>query len=251
MTEAHEKTGQGRISVWETQSFTLVETFSSHGIGPHEIALMPDNQTLVIANGGLHKKATGNREILNLDSMDSNLVYLDSQNGDLISQHRVKDKTASLRHLDVALDGTVAVAVQVKRKTAGHNRPIPLAMIHSPGQKQLTPLHAPEKLHSKLNDYMGSVCIHSQQGIAAFTSPKGDLALFWDVDSGQFLNQHAFHNVCGLTLDSEKKHFILSNSAGKIRQINILTLEEDRSRRMSFPNIHWDNHMLTAQIQSS
>jgi hypothetical protein len=250
-TEAHKVTGQGRISVRDTQTFSVVNHFDSHGIGPHELCLMPDQKTLVIANGGLHKSFNGNRKVLNLQTMDSSLVYINCETGQLVSQHRLEEKSASIRHIDVNTDGTVAAAIQVQRAVSGHSHSIPLAAIHKPNSLNLILLNAEDKVIEKLNDYLGSVRIHSELNIAAFTSPKGNLALFWNMKTEELIGLHAFHNVCGLTLDSENKHFILSNSAGKIRQINALTLKEDRDRRMSFPNLHWDNHMFTAQIRSS
>lgn len=247
-TESNYKTGEGKISVWETGTFTQVTEYKSHGIGPHELALMPDGKTLVIANGGLKKHPDSGRKVLNLNSMDSSLTYLNSLTGQLISQHRYTEPSASLRHLDVASDGTVAIAVQVQRKGSGHSKLIPLAVLHKPNHGELIPLHAPDKLTHKLKDYMGSVRIHSEHRIAAFTSPRGNLAMFWDLDNHQLKAHHAFHNVCGLTLDADKKHFILSSSAGKIRRLDSKTLIENKDLRLNFPNQHWDNHMLTVSI---
>ena len=112
---------------------------------------------------------------------------------------------------------------------------------------QFIQLAAPNGLIKKLNDYVGSVRINNKYRTVAFTSPKGDLALFWNIDSGNFLGQHFFHNVCGLTISANEEYFVLSNSAGKIRQVHCQSLVENRAKRQYLPQYQWDNHMLTIQ----
>lgn len=256
--------GKGKITVRDAQSLKLINEFDSYGIGPHEIALMPDGHTLVVANGGLLTQPESGRDILNLDSMRSTLSYIDSRNGKLISEHSLAESKASIRHLDVAQDGTVVMALQVQRQAMRDNKLTPLAAIHKPelhkpelhkpepnkSSQAIKMLHAPESLTTKLNDYMGSVRVNNQHRIAAFTSPKGDLALFWHLDDLTLQGYHAFHDVCGLTVSLDNKYFVLSNSAGKIRQINASTLKLEREKSLSFAQIRWDNHMITASTSS-
>ena len=106
-------------------------------------------------------------------------------------------------------------------------------------------LNAPEALTRRLNDYMGSVKVHSENRLAAFTSPKGDMALFWHLDDLTLQGLHVFDDVCGLTISADTHYFVLSNSAGKIRQIDSATLQEDKSKRLYFADKSWDNHMMT------
>lgn len=113
--ESRYETGEGRIVVRDSQSWNVVADYAAGGVGPHELKLMPDGQTLVIAVGGLRTHPDRPGEVLNLDSMDSSLVYMDSRSGRIISQWRLPESKASIRHLDVAADGTVAVATQVQR----------------------------------------------------------------------------------------------------------------------------------------
>jgi hypothetical protein len=243
-SESEISTGKGKITLRDAQTLTLIGEFDSQGIGPHEIALMPDGNSLVVANGGLLTHPNSGREILNLNSMRSSLAYIDIHNGELISEHIVPEAKASIRHLDVASDGTVAIALQVQRNAMGHNELTPLAAVHKQGQ-DIKLLQAPETLLSKLNDYMGSVKINNINRIAAFTSPKGNLAMFWHLDDLSLQGYHSFHDVCGLTMSQDNKYFVLSNSAGKIRQINATTLMLDKDKSLSFPHTRWDNHMIT------
>ena len=241
-SETNKHTHQGIISVRETQSFKLIKEFASGGIGPHEILMRPNENTLVVANGGLIKDHKGT--LTNGTTMAPNVSLLNTENGEIKSSFQSHHEKASLRHMDVSSDGTIAIAAQVQRKYVNHQNPIALTSLIKPNG-QVIQLKAPEQLLKKLNDYVGSVRINNRFKTAAFTSPRGDLAMFWDIDSGKFLGHHFFHNVCGLTVSSNEEYFVLSNSAGKIRQVHGNSLVENRNLRQSFPQIQWDNHMLT------
>lgn len=246
-SESDYQLGEGKIVVRDSNSLEVVSIFPSYGIGPHELKMMPGSEVLVVANGGLLTHPDSGRKVLNLETMDSSLTYIDSRNGQLISQHRVAEKKASIRHFDIADDGSVAFGMQVQRQAMADNHLVPLAGVHKPGA-EVQLLQAPETLTVALNDYMGSVAIASAQRLAAFTSPRGDLAMFWNLDDGSLQGYHRFHDVCGLTLNQQKTHFVLSNSAGKIRQIETDTLQENPSLRLDFPMMAWDNHMLAINL---
>lgn len=243
-TESSISTGEGKITVRDAETLEQVNEFNSYGIGPHEIKLMPDGYTLVVANGGLLTHPDSGREVLNLDTMRSSLTYIDSRTGTLSSEHFLTEKKASIRHLDVAADGTVAIALQVQRAAMNNNELVSLAAIHKPNQS-LTVLNAPEALMVKLNDYMGSVAIHNDTRLAAFTSPKGDLVMFWHLDDLSLQGYHVFHDVCGLAISQDNQYFILSSSSGKVRQINAYSLKIDKERSLNFPKKSWDNHMIS------
>jgi hypothetical protein len=249
-TESNFETSDGVIVVRETQRYQVISSFPSYGIGPHELAMMPDGKTLVVANGGLRTHPDSGRKVLNLNTMASNLSYIDTRTGTLIDQARLNDQSndfskASIRHLDVSPCGTVAIALQVHREAMSHDAVIPLAAIHKQN-KAISVLNAPSQLLRKLDDYMGSVKINSHRNTVAFTSPKGDMAMFWDMNTKIFNGFHVFHDVCGLTVSNDHKFFILSNSAGKIRYVNAITLQEDKDKRLNYPDKHWDNHLLSA-----
>jgi hypothetical protein len=182
--------------------------------------------------------------------MRASLSYIDSRNGKLVSEHFLSDHKASIRHIDVASDGTVALALQVQREAMDNNNLVPLAAIHKQGAP-ISILNAPEALMVKLNDYMGSVIIHNKTRLAAFASPKGDLAMFWNLDDLSLQGYHVFHDVCGLTVSQDNKYFVLSSSTGKIRQINARTLKIDKQKSLNFPDTSWDNHMLSISYKHS
>ena len=76
MTENDTVSLAGKIGIYDANNaYKKIAEFDSHGIGPHELIMHPDGDTLVIANGGI-KTEQASREELNLDSMRPSLTYL-------------------------------------------------------------------------------------------------------------------------------------------------------------------------------
>ncbi|MEO0601611.1 MAG: DUF1513 domain-containing protein, partial [Myxococcota bacterium] len=240
-TLADEMTGAGTLGVWRTDTWAQVDALPTRGIGPHEVRLMPDGRTLVVANGGLLTRPETGREVLNLETMDSSLVFVDSTSGEVTEQSRLDVPKASLRHLDVTDDGVVVVGAQIQRDVVGHDDVLPLVAAHRPGTG-LVAFETPE-LVAAMADYVGSVALSSRSRIAATSSPRGNLVLFWDVDRGEIVGRHAFSDVSGLAVDEQRARFVLSNSFGQVRTLDAFTLAEDDGARRDFDDVRWDNHL--------
>lgn len=243
-TESDYRTGQGKLMVRDGSDYRIFDQFDTQGVGPHDVHLMPDGKQLVVANGGLRTHPDSGREVLNLDSMKSSLVYLGARSGELLEQQTIAESKASIRHLGVAEDGTVALATQVQRSAMQDDHLVALAGIHKQGQP-IQMLDHPDAVIHHFNDYMGSVAIHNQSRLVGFSSPRGDLVGFWHLDTGELAGYHAFHDVCGLMVSHDQRHFVLSNSRGDIRLIRTSDLKEDRALRMHFPEMSWDNHFFS------
>ncbi|WP_319380443.1 DUF1513 domain-containing protein [Thiomicrorhabdus sp.] len=246
-TEGDSSTGQGRIGIRDSRTYQQLGEFDTFGVGPHDVKLLPDGKTLVLANGGILTLPQKGRDKLNLPTMTSSLIYMDLETGQKIDEFRVPESKASIRHLDVADDGTVAIAMQVQREATGHNRVVPLGAIHKPGEN-IKLLDHPEQFVAGMNDYMGSVAINNTHRIAGFTSPRGNLVGFWHLDTQEFKGYHKLKNVCGIATSQDQSHFLISNSLGQVRELDALTLQENTSRRWVNRNNAWDNHMLTVKV---
>ena len=246
-SEADYRTGEGKIVVRDTDGYRIREEWPSYGIGPHEIRLMPDGNRLAVANGGILTHPDSGRKPLNLDSMQSSLTYIDTGSGKKTDVFYLPEPKASIRHLDVADDGTVAFATQLQRQAAGHDRVVPLGGVHKPGQA-LKLFTQPEALIGRMNDYMGSVAVNSHSRLAGFSSPRGDLVAFWHLDSGELAGYHSLRDVCGLATSVDQKHFVISNSFGQLRVLNATTLQELTAARQKLDNFRWDNHLLAIEL---
>lgn len=241
-TESDRQTGAGRVGIYDLTTLQRLGEHSTHSIGPHEIKLMPNRNTLVVANGGLHSLPDQGRQPVNTATMQSSLSYLDKTSGHIQEQQQIEERKASIRHLDVAADGTVAFGLQVQRAALHHSRPLALTGLHQRGQ---TPqlLTAPEPLLLKLHDYIGSVTISQRSRTLGVTSPKGNLAVFWHLDSQKLLGWHPLHDVCGLAVNRDQSRFILTSGAGQLRQLDAFSLQEIPAARLHLPGAHWDNHL--------
>ena len=83
-TENDYEAGRGVIVVRNArQDYRVVDEFHSGGIGPHELRLLSDGNTLVVANGGIRTHPDFDRTPLNLESMQPSLAYLDRHHGQL------------------------------------------------------------------------------------------------------------------------------------------------------------------------
>ncbi len=248
-TEADLKTGAGKIVIRDALTYQQIGEYESYGIGPHELALMPDGKTLVIANGGILTHPDTGRKKLNLDSMDSSLTYIDITNGQRLDAFKVTESKASIRHLAVSEDSAVVFAMQVQRKATKHDHIIPLGGVHT-ADKPIQLLDKPENLIQQMDDYMGSVAINHQQRIAGFTSPRGNIVCFWDIDNQRFKGYHTLNDVCGIAVTDDQQHFVISNSFGQLRQLDAATLKENKEKRKTFEGLRWDNHLLIAKIMA-
>ncbi|MEM6773350.1 MAG: DUF1513 domain-containing protein [Pseudomonadota bacterium] len=239
--------GRGLIVVRDAQSYAVLAEWDSGGIGPHELKLMPDGQTLVIANGGTLTRPASGARILNLDSMVANLSYMNAEDGSLLETVRGPHPRASIRHLDVASDGTVALAMQYQRLPDDPSESVPLVAMHRRGHA-VTDLIAPDAIDAALKGYLGSVRICSASGIVAATSPRGNLAVFWRLREAAYAGYHALHDVWGLAVSPDERRFVLTNSRGEFRAVDSTTLTELTSARRRLPSFRWDNHLTTVQL---
>lgn len=242
IAESRLERGTGRIVVRDALDYRVLTTFASHGLGPHELLLMPDGRTLAVANGGLLTHPSTGAQVLNLDTMASRLSFIDSESGELVEEHAVDEPKASIRHLCLSDHGELSVALQMQREAAGHERLAPLTAIHD-RQRGLQVLRGPEPLLWRCKDYMGSTRINNRSRIAGFTSPRGDIALFFHLDSRELVGHYRFHDVCGLAVNGAEDLFVLSNSAGQVRCLDAFTLQERPELRLQLSSFAWDNHM--------
>ena len=119
----------------------MLAEIPTYGVGPHEILALPDGHTLAIANGGLVTDlADGKqrRRDLNIPEMDPSLVFVDVRDGRLLEQARPDDHFASVRHLALAPDGTVAVAMQYE---GPETNPYPVLGLHRGGRPSRASRH--------------------------------------------------------------------------------------------------------------
>ncbi len=239
----------GRIVSWKLEkqqnsvSISRVNDFPSYGVGPHEIHFMPDQKTLVIANGGIRTHPDSGREKLNLDSMKPSLVYLDVNTGDLLEQRSLADQyhQSGIRHIDVNANGTVALAMQYEGESFNE---IPLVATHHLGG-EIRYLEIPGETQRQMNQYVGAVRFDNSGRFFAASCPRGNMITFWDSEENKFIDSVPSRDGCGVAATEDG--FIFTAGTGRIsyydfprKKITSLLLESEEV-------LFWDNHLTMAR----
>lgn len=241
-TENDIESGRGLIGLYDnTGNFAPIGAFPTGGTGPHDLALMPDGQTLVVANGGIRTHPDHGREMLNLDKMAPSLVYLDTRNGNIIDQAKLAPDLhkLSLRHLAVNDHGQVVIGCQ--HKGPRNERP-ELILTHSMGAApQLLTL--PDEATQSLNNYVSSVALDTSGRYAAITSSKGGAVLIIDLEQRKLIKQQRIRDVSGVAATPDiPGGFLVTSGTSTIGQIG---LNEAEARTVT-SGVSWDNHVVWA-----
>lgn len=225
------------------QDFNIVARLSTYGIGPHELRIGTDQQTLIIANGGIQ---TDGRVKLNIDSMDPSLAYVDMHTGECLEQVRLASEfhQSGIRHIDLSASGQVIMAMQYEGHPADR---VPLFASHRRGQP-IQPLALPDEVHSQLQQYGGSACFDASGNYAAVSAPRGNLITLWDMQTGQFIKALPVQDGCGLAKTHQAAEFLVSNGLGRLYRLNAQTLQRQLISESTHFSVHWDNHLANLAV---
>lgn len=188
----------GLIGIYEVASgYKKIAEFSTQGIGPHEIVIHPNGETLIIANGGI-KTEKASREELNIDTMRPSLVYLDRRNGRLIQQVFPEHNQMSVRHLAMHENGTVVIGIQFQGE---RHLSVPLVLIHRLGEEAFTALKMVNSQgHSwrLFHHYIASVGLDCTHNLVCVTSPIGGCAAVFDLTTREMVEAVELADCAGV-----------------------------------------------------
>lgn len=240
-TENDYDSGQGVIGLYDTNdAYRRVGEYASHGIGPHELILMPDGETLAIANGGIRTHPDHGRAKLNLDTMAPALTFADVRSGKLLGQTflpRAKHQL-SIRHLATLGDGRIAVAMQYEGPKTDH---IPLVAIYD--GSMLRPLEAPATVQHRMRHYAGSIAVDSSGELMAISASRGNLVTFWDGQEGHYLTSTVVTDGSGVAPTDRPGEFVLTGGDGDIWSAFPLDNNFNKMRIDRLVSARWDNHL--------
>lgn len=226
------------------EGYRRIGEMPSHGIGPHDLRILPDGETMVVANGGIATRPDLPRMKLNIPTMQPSLVYLDLRDGALLEEVRLPPALhhLSIRHLDVSPDGTVALAMQ-DEGPKGEVRP--LVGTHRRGADIMLFQEDAEAIGA-MRQYCGSIAFDGSHRVLAASSPRGGVITLWDAASGRHLHSLAIADGCGVAPAIDAKTFIATSGAGGVFELSLsgppLLLDGESGAAPS----HWDNHVVKA-----
>lgn len=225
---------RGVIGIYDaTNSFSRIGELASFGVGPHEIVLMPDGKTLVVANGGIETHPDFGRAKLNLADMRPSLALVDSTSGHLIEIFELPNSLhqLSVRHMDVTANGKILFGCQDEGHQSGERSLIGWA----DRDQGLSFYTVPAQTIAGFRRYIGSVCLSSDDSVFAVSSPKGNIYALFSTETGNLLDSRKLEGVCGLARSGND--FFASSAYGHFAP--------DRAANQSphHPNIAFDNHL--------
>lgn len=237
-TENDFDTARGVIGVYDVAAgYKRIGEFDSHGVGPHDLLLAPDGNTLVVANGGIETHPEAGRAKLNIESMSPSLVFIDRRSGDLLAKHRLGGELhkLSIRHLDIDASGRVWFGGQWE---GGLNAaPSLVGFASRDDQLRLVAAVAPEA--TALRGYIGSVAMDRSGRLLAASAPRAGRILYIDTDRGVIAGETALVDGCGVA-PSAGGGFVASSGEGDLQSTSA-----DGSQPLErYASIAFDNHMV-------
>ena len=235
----------GVIGVYDVdKDFQRRGEFPSGGIGPHELRLAGDGNTLVICNGGILTHPSLPRVKLNRDTMEPSLVYLDRRDGRQIDKLGLPKALhqLSIRHMAISQNGVVAFGMQYAGPKSDH---VPLVGVHEPGGS-LKVFSGPDRIFRAMKNYCGSVEFDSTGSVIATSSPYGGIVAFWEAESGKFLSSVDIPAVCGVAPTPGPGKFVATSIHGGAVSIDAATGSSSKITGSSINAPGWDNHLVAA-----
>lgn len=231
-TENDFDAAQGMIGIYDsTDGFARIGEFATHGVGPHEMLLMPDGRTFAIANGGIETHPDFGRAKLNIATMQPSLVFVDRLTGDLIARHVLPASLHQLSIRHMALDERGQLWVGCQYEGAQSDRP---QLVGTATREAITLIDLPETIVGGLHNYVGSVATNPDAGLVAVSSPQGNSLVLIETATGRIRETRAMTEVCGIAAD--RSGFIASTGTGRWQQPEAVAAE--------MPAYVWDNHIL-------
>lgn len=235
-TENHYKSGDGVVGIRNVRrDYKLEGHFSSGGIGPHEVLVMADGETLAIANGGIQTHPDTGRTKLNLDTMIPSLTLVDRTTGRLDAIHTLdaKHHQLSIRHLAAGPQG-LALALQYE---GPKRHRVPLLALYR--NEELKLADTPDPVARAMRNYAGSVTYDASSELIALTCPRGNLVSFWSSYDGRYLGSHTASDVCGIAALDQPGTFEVTAGSLAFQA----TLQTTRNTAQ-FADTQWDNHLV-------
>jgi uncharacterized protein len=236
-TESAHDDGRGLLGIYDlTQNARRIGEMPTYGIGPHAVLALAGWTALVVANGGILTMPATGREKLNLADMQPSLAIIDPRDGTLLSLRAPPAELSqlSIRHIAIAPDGGVAIALQYEGPAEDT---VPLVAIAEPDGSPLRFLDTPETVRMRLQQYCGDVAMDQAGQRFAVSGPRGGLITLWRRD-GSFEGSVALADGCGLSpAKGEARGIVATSGYGDMLHL------PDKAKLAHTPRA-WDNHLI-------
>lgn len=242
-SETEIESGAGLLGVYDAGAgYRRLGEVSSGGLDPHDIRLIDNGRTLVIANGGVMTHPDAPKTVLNLDSMDPTLAYLDATNGKIraVVHQPETQRWLGVRHLAVGADDRVAIAMQYAGPAADT---VPLVALHQIGERSFRFLELPAQILSAIRHYCGGAAVDASGTVLGVSCPKGNMFVFFMLEDGRYIGKTDVADGCGIA--PAANGFALTSGVG-----GVFSWRPDAGARpiagRFLESGRWDNHAVRA-----
>lgn len=226
----------GLVRVYDAANdYAHVRDMPLEGIGPHELRLMPDGNTLVIGLGGIQTHPDYGRVKLNLDTMAPALMLMDRHSGTILARHTPSHHQLSCRHLDVGADGTVIAGYQFE----GPEWEAHPLVCRLDADGHFSELALPQDLTANLQHYTASVAFSRVSAHVLVTAPRGNRVLLLDAGQGRLVASIALPDAAGARCDGDGGFLVSSGQGGLYR----VSPDLATPTLLASLDILWDNHL--------
>ncbi|WP_222937667.1 DUF1513 domain-containing protein [Spartinivicinus ruber] len=238
--------GTGVIGIYDTQRFTRLGEMASGGIGPHELVLHPNGNTLVVANGGILTRPESGRKKLNLDAMAPNLSHINIKTGELVDQQTFVHHQLSIRHLAISQRGQVVAGMQYQGDQSDIE---PLVASQIAQGSPLKSMASDELAWLQMNQYTASVCILDHADTVIVTCPRANRVISWQLSTRKLKSSLNVSDAAGVVATALDQCAITTG----LGQLHIMQCQQGSLSPLSlqrFSHLAWDNHLATAKAQT-
>lgn len=238
-TENDFEQARGTIGIYDVAAgYSRIGEFESYGVGPHDLLLLDDGKTLVVANGGIETHPDSGRTKLNLASMEPSLCFVDAQNGDLLVRHSLPNarRRLSIRHLAANSGGDVWFGGQWQ----GDVMQCPALIGTARRDAPLNFLDSSEPMSKGLRGYIGSVALSGDGRWLAASAPRANHIVYFDTEKHSRFRKTELRDGCGVA-GLGPSRFMLSSGEGTLQHDEIDG--DSVAKQWSMENIAFDNHL--------
>ena len=143
------------------------------------------------------------------------LNYIEIGSGRLLGRYAPPDPRQGIRHLDVAADGTVVVAIQ--HEGAAGEGPAGGLLARHRGEDALSFPAAEPGDWAALRGYVGSIRVAPEGRHAIASSPRGNALAFWDWRENRIEASLPMLDVCAVEIDADGGRAAAAGGGGEIR----------------------------------
>jgi hypothetical protein len=223
------------------QGYRRIGESPSYGVGPHEVTVLGDGRTLVVANGGIVTHADAPGVKLDREGMRPTLALLDARDGRRVDEGRLPEAMwrLSLRHLAIGRGDAIAVATQDEGDPGDL---LPLAAVWR-RRAGLQLLDAGPSITARMRGYCGGAAVDRAGTLLGVSCPRGGLGVFWDLETSRVVGTVDVPDGCGLAPADAPGTFLVTSGRGGVVRVDPRTGQTARLSSRFVMEARWDNHV--------